>query len=137
MNCELRRLSPDDGRDVYDMLQELPKDENEFKMWLVKSNYISNGIGLEEWMVPQNTYWLYIDGRPVGMGKLRHYLTDKLMEEGGHCGYAIRPSQRSKGYGKILLKVSATGKVGGCGQKAGHAESSERSKQRCTLIRNA
>ena len=30
MNCELRKLSPDDGRDVYDMLQELPREENGF-----------------------------------------------------------------------------------------------------------
>ncbi len=30
VNCELRKLSPDDGRDVYDMLQELPREENGF-----------------------------------------------------------------------------------------------------------
>jgi len=52
VNCELRKLSPDDGRDVYDMLQELPRDENgfingcngktydEFKKWLIKSNNV-------------------------------------------------------------------------------------------------
>lgn len=62
-------------------------------------------IGLADWMVPSTTYWLYVDGLPVGIGKLRHYLTDKLREEGGHCGYAIRPSCRSKGYGKLLLNL--------------------------------
>lgn len=117
MNAELRKLSVNDGIDVYDMLQEIPKDENgflngcngrtyeEFKKWLVKSDNISKGIGLEEWMVPQDTYWLYIDEQPVGCGKLRHYLTESLMEEGGHGGYAIRPSYRGKGYGKLLLKL--------------------------------
>jgi predicted acetyltransferase len=117
MKYELRKLSPDDGRDVYEMLQELSKDENgftngcngktydEFKNWLIKSNNVANGIGLEEWMVPQKIYWLYVDGMPVGMGKLRIYLTDKLKEEGGHCGYAIIPTQRNKGYGKVLLKM--------------------------------
>ena len=30
VNCELRKLSTDDGRDLYDMLQKLPKDENGF-----------------------------------------------------------------------------------------------------------
>jgi Predicted acetyltransferase len=117
MNCELRKLSPDDGRDIYNMLQQIPKEENgfingcngkayeEYKKWLIKSDNVSNGIELEEWMVPQNIYWLYIDGLPVGMGKLRHYLTDKLKEEGGHIGYAILPSHRNKGYGKILLKM--------------------------------
>lgn len=117
MNYKLRKLSPDDGRDIYAMLQELPKDENgfingcngktydEFKAWLIKSNNVANGIGLKEWMVPQNIYWLYINGVPVGIGKIRHYLTDKLREEGGHVGYAIIPSQRNKGYGKILLSM--------------------------------
>ena len=44
-----------------------------------------------------------MDGYPVGVAKLRHFLTDKLREEGGHIGYAIRPCQREKGYGKALL----------------------------------
>jgi predicted acetyltransferase len=117
VNCELRKLSTDDGRDLYDMLQKLPKNENgftngcngityeEFKKWLVKCNNTANGIGLVEWMVPQSNYWLFVDGIPVGMGKLRHYLTDKLRKEGGHFGYSILPDYRSKGYGKILLKM--------------------------------
>ncbi len=117
MNIELRPLSIDDGIDVYEMLQEIPKDENgfingcngktyeEFKRWLIKSYNTANGIGLEDWMVPQNVYWLYIEGTPVGMGKLRHYLTDKLKEDGGHGGYAIRASFRNKGYGTLLLKL--------------------------------
>ncbi len=117
MHTELKRLSIQDGADIYDMLQELPEDENgfingchgmtfeEYQQWLVKSDNVSKGIGLKDWMVPQTVYWLYADGMPVGMGKLRHRLTDRLLEEGGHGGYAIRPTQRSKGYGKLLLKL--------------------------------
>lgn len=117
MKAELRRLSRNDGIDVYDMLQELPADENgfmngcnsitfdEYKAWLAKCENIADGIGLEDWMVPQDVFWLYIDGKPVGMGKLRHRLTDKLREEGGHMGYAIRPVYRGKGYGKLLIKL--------------------------------
>ncbi len=117
MNYELRKLDLDDGRDVYNMLQELPKNENgftngcngitfeEFKRWLIKCNNMENGIELEEWMVPQSSYWLFADGIPVGMGKLRHYLTDKLRKEGGHIGYSILPYYRSKGHGKMLLKM--------------------------------
>ncbi|MNC51228.1 Acetyltransferase (GNAT) family protein [compost metagenome] len=54
-------------------------------------------------MVPSTTYWLYADGYPVGFAKLRHHLTDRLREDGGNIGYAIRPGQRNKGYGTILL----------------------------------
>ncbi len=115
MNVELRRISPDDGRDIYSMLQGMPGDENgfingcsgmsydEYRRWLIKSDEQSKGIGLEEWMVPQTIYWLYADGQPVGFGKLRHRLTEKLRVEGGHAGYSIRPSYRGKGYGKALL----------------------------------
>jgi predicted acetyltransferase len=117
MDIELRQLSIDDDLDVYAMLQEIPKDENGFingcngksfesyKEWLIKSDQVSKGIGLENWMVPQSIYWLVINGVPTGMGKLRQKLTEKLREEGGHIGYAIRPSCRNQGYGKLLLKL--------------------------------
>lgn len=99
------------------MLQEIPADENgyvngvhgksyeEYKQWLIRSDNTSKGIGLEDWMVPQNTYWLYVEDKPVGMAKLRHYLTEALSQSGGHCGYSIRPSERNKGYGTILLSL--------------------------------
>ena len=117
MNMELRKLSPDDGADIYDMLQEIPKDENgflngcngksyeDYKAWLVANHNAANGVGLEDRMVPQTIYWLFVDGKPVGMGKLRHALTDKLREEGGHAGYAVVASERNHGFGKALLKL--------------------------------
>lgn len=126
MNIAFRQLSPEDGPDVYDMLQEIPKGENgfvngchgksfeAFKQWLRTSDDMSKGIGLEDWMVPQSTYWLLVDGKPVGMGKLRHRLTDHLKAAGGHIGYAIRPTCRNQGYGKVLLGfiIEAAGALG-------------------------
>lgn len=123
---ELRRLSPEDGMDIYEMLQEIGADENgfmngayglspaEFRDWLKRQDDMSNGTGLEDWMVPQTTYWLYADGVPVGFGKLRHRLTDRLREEGGHIGYAIRKSARGKGYAKeqLALVVEAARAMG-------------------------
>jgi predicted acetyltransferase len=117
MNVELRKLSPDDGTDIYNMLQEIPKDENgfmngcnglsydDYKQWLIKNDNIANGIGLEDWQVPQIIHWLYADGNPVGMGKLRMRLTEQLRTDGGNCGYGIASSQRNKGYGNLLLKM--------------------------------
>ncbi len=115
MDFELRKLSVTDGQDIYDMLQDIPKAENgfingghgcspvEFRQWLVRQDGVSRGEGLADWMVPSTTYWLYADGDPVGFAKLRHYLTDRLREDGGNIGYAIRPGQRNKGYGTVLL----------------------------------
>ena len=115
MNIEIKKLSCKDGEDIYQMLCEMPAEENgfingingktyeEYEAWLRRCEDTARGIGLKDWMVPQTTYWLYVEGLPVGMGKIRHRLTQQLREEGGHCGYAIRPTQRGKGYGKMLL----------------------------------
>ena len=117
MNFELRRLSVSDDINIYEMLQEIPKDENgfinnvngktfeEYREWLINHEAMSQGIGLEDWQVPATTYWLFVDGYPVGMGSLRHSLTDNLRNVGGHVGYAIRQSERNKGHGTLLLKM--------------------------------
>ncbi len=45
------------------------------------------------------------DGALIGCCQLRHHLTDKTKICGGHVGYEVRPSQRGKGYGKLILKA--------------------------------
>lgn len=113
---ELRKLSVDDGMDVYAMLQEIPKEEKglinnanglsfeEYKAWLKRKHADSTQIGLVDgWKVPSTTYWLYADGKPVGFGSIRHFLTDALCKAGGHIGYGIAPKYRGKGYGKKIL----------------------------------
>ena len=114
---ELKPLQVTDGKDIYEFLQKIPKEEKgfmngaygktyeEYLKWLEKSQKIAQGIDLEEWMVPQSIYWLYVDEKPVGMGKLRHSLTQGLLEQGGHGGYTIILQERGKGYGTILLKL--------------------------------
>lgn len=105
-----------EGRDIRDMVLELGPGENgfnngfylesemEFQEALERNLATSQGLNLTPDRVPQTIYWLYVDGVPVGYGKLRHRLNDKLRIEGGHIGYAIRPSQRQKGYGKLMLQ---------------------------------
>lgn len=46
-----------------------------------------------------------MDNKPVGFADLRHFLTPALREAGGNIGYAIRPTERGKGYGKKLLEL--------------------------------
>ena len=117
MECILKRLSTKDGIKIYNMLQEIPEVENgfmngakgltyeEFKDWLVIQDNISKGVGLEDWMTDQIIYWFYIDSVPVGFGKVRHRPTKQQKKVGGHVGYAIKPSERNKGYGKLLLDL--------------------------------
>lgn len=101
MDIELKELTKDDGREIYYMLQEIVSGENGFqnnaygltykkyKDYLYYNVDMANGIGLKPEYVPQTIYWLYINGKPIGLGKLRHYLNDKLREIGGHIAYAI------------------------------------------------
>lgn len=118
MHTELKRLSVQDGLDVYEMLQEMPREERgyinsahgltqeEFAAWLRGCDAESHQQGLVDgWKVPQTTYWLYADGVPVGMAQLRHFLTDALRDRGGHIGYAIVPSARGRGYGTAICRL--------------------------------
>ena len=115
---ELRKLSPDDGNDIYELLQLIPKDENglinkanglsfeEYKQWLINKQIESEQKGLVDgWKVPSTTYWLYVDNVPVGFGSIREFLTDALRVAGGNIGYGIAKPYRGKGYGKELLKL--------------------------------
>ena len=94
MSLEIRKLSPDDGKEFYDMLQEMLADENgfvnsvagksydEYQAWLKASAASSEKKEIVDgWKVPQTFFWLLEDGKPVGFGKVRHFLTEKLLEE--------------------------------------------------------
>lgn len=116
MNIELKKLSLNDGKEIYEMIKEIGPGENGFVNYGYEINYsgfddylkkndnYSKGINIVPGFVPQTVYWLYAGGVPVGVAKLRDYLTDSLKKSGGHIGYCIRPSQRGKGYGNIILK---------------------------------
>lgn len=116
MKVELRELSSSDGMDILEMMKEIGPGENgfsnhhhnmkieDFPSYLEANLAMAKGENLNPELVPQTTYWLLINDRLVGIGKLRHRLTEKLRKSGGHIGYTIRPSEKRKGYGTILLR---------------------------------
>ena len=55
---------------------------------------------------PQTTFGVFDDEKLVGGFVLRHTLKGALINHGGNIGYLVRPSERKKGYGKILLKLA-------------------------------
>lgn len=77
---------------------------DDFDGFVKRLQEASEGRGLPEGFVPHSTYWLVRDGKQiVGVSNLRHRLTSKLEREGGNIGYGVRPSERRKGYGTLLL----------------------------------
>lgn len=113
----LKQLSIDDSYDCYDLLQHIGKSENEFtnpvsemsyseyKDWLIQQNDWSMGDTLPVGYVRQMSFWLMVDDRPVGIGKLRFELTQQSRIEGGNIGYAIDSRYRGLGYGTKLLEL--------------------------------
>lgn len=94
-----------DGQQYYlDLdLQKLQKD---FSSYVTQQNNWSKGIDLPDGYVPQTTYWLVAGELFIGEVRIRHELNDSLKTVGGHIGYDIRPTQRRKGYGNLILKLA-------------------------------
>ena len=62
---------------------------------------------LPEDRVPGTEFWLLDDmGRILGTSRLRFYLVPHLEKEGGHIGYDVRPSERNRGYGTEILRLT-------------------------------
>lgn len=66
----------------------------------------SEGKGLPEGYIPQSVFWLIDEGEFIGRVSIRHGLTEKLKQLGGHIGYGIRPSFRGQGYGTKILELA-------------------------------
>jgi len=88
--------------------QGLPgPDGGGFAAYVQRLRNAAAGTALPAGHVPANTYWLVRHGgRILGASRLRHYLNENLLAEGGHIGYDIRPSERRKGYGTKLLAMT-------------------------------
>ena len=113
----LVQLSPNDGRQEYELLQRIGSNENaftnpvhgmsfeEYKEWLIQQDLWSRGENLPSGFVGQTCYWLKKDDQVIGMGKIRHALTEQSRKKGGNIGYAVAPEYRGKGYGNVILSL--------------------------------
>jgi predicted acetyltransferase len=80
---------------------------NDFPAYIRRLDEASRDIGLKPGHVPSTTFWLVANSiQIIGESRLRHWLTTALEHEGGHIGYAIRPSERRKGYGTCILALT-------------------------------
>jgi predicted acetyltransferase len=80
---------------------------DDFNSFVVKLHDHAKGLNLPDGWVPSSTFWLVSDNsRVLGCSRLRHYLAGDLRYEGGHIGYDIRPSERRKGYGALIFRLT-------------------------------
>ena len=64
------------------------------------------GIDLPEGMVPATFLVADVGGELVGRTSIRHELTEHLMQEGGHIGYAVVAEHRRRGHATEILRQS-------------------------------
>lgn len=88
------------GEDRYDLGLE------DFDALLEHLEMYRTGKNLPAGHVRSNSFFLLVGDKLVGSGNLRHELNEGLAGFGGHIGYNVRPSERRKGYGSLILHLT-------------------------------
>ena len=90
--------------------RELELAENDFEAYYAERrdmNFVFTLPGGQQApRVASTEFWLVNEDIFIGRIAVRHELSENLKEFGGHVGYAIRKSQRGKGYGSVIFNMA-------------------------------
>jgi predicted acetyltransferase len=87
--------------------QDLQFSLEDFQAYVRNCRRWEKGIDLPDKWVPSSSFWLIrSDNVILGVSSLRHKLNKRLRLFGGNIGYKIRPCQRQKGYGTMILELT-------------------------------
>lgn len=113
-NCKLVELSAELKDKFLEMAREyrsVGEDRysfglENFEKLLDELEMYRTGENLPEGHVSSNTFFLLDGEKLIGSGGLRHALSASLAVYGGHIGYNVRPSERRKGYGSLIMDLT-------------------------------
>ena len=114
----LRELNENDEFEIMNMIREFNNEKSSdpfegigdfenvsnYKELLKKLELNKHIEDVNPKYVSQTTYGMFDKNNHVyGAINIRYCLVDSLLRRGGNIGYAIRPSERKKGYAKKML----------------------------------
>ena len=94
-----------DGSSLTDAAVASMADPDTFARWIQQMADQESGRHVPEGRVRCTSRWVARGGELVGMVNLRHELTDALLREAGHIGYAVRPTARRRGVARVALSL--------------------------------
>ncbi len=81
-------------------------DPSEFEAFLESARQCNDNSNRPAGAVPQEYRWLVEDDEVVGQVYFLHWANQENPEDDGQIDYLIRPSQRQKGYGTQILRLT-------------------------------
>ncbi len=81
------------------------RDPEAFAAWVREREMHERGEAVPEGWVPSSLRWVTEDGEILGTIRLRHQLNELLLRDGGHIGYAVRPTARRRGVASRALAL--------------------------------
>lgn len=117
MNLKLVKLSEEYRQHLSDMMAEWLARERDFSPRAIRKNdyldfeyYLKNLEIKEEkdGFVPDSVFFCLDVDRDVFVGavNIRHYLTEELLQSGGHLADGVRPSERRKGIATAMIGLA-------------------------------
>ena len=117
MKLRLVKLSKEYKSHLYEMMDEwIIKKEDLVPYAIIRNDYHDFDKYLDELelkepkngFVPDSTFFCLDEERDIFVGavNIRHYLSERLLLNGGHIGDGVRPSERGKGIGTVMIGLA-------------------------------